>query len=262
MSDPNNPRISRRSFVWAAGYLAAVVGGVHWLNTRSQIDGAPWPLRRGFELNEGFWGDAFNPDKPVRTYAKSQITEERYNETIGMDDDYDLDSWKLSVEGVFGHDDPIELTIEDIKKMPSYEMITEFCCIEGWSVIQQWKGVLLRDFMRKYPPGTISGDPPDVDKKPDDLVPYVGMTTPPSDDAPEGGYYVGLDMPSARHVQTLLAYELNGQPLNVDHGAPLRLVIPVKYGIKNIKRIGRIVYADRKPRDYWAEQGYDWFAGL
>jgi DMSO/TMAO reductase YedYZ molybdopterin-dependent catalytic subunit len=64
------------------------------------------------------------------------------------------------------------------------------------------------------------------------------------------------------HPQTLLAYERNGKPLEPEHGAPLRLVIPVKYGIKNIKNIGLIRYTRDKPRDYWAEEGYDWFAGL
>jgi DMSO/TMAO reductase YedYZ molybdopterin-dependent catalytic subunit len=256
------PKVSRRSFVWAAGYMAAVYGGVKWLSSRHQIDGTPWPLRRGLEFNEGFWGDAVNPDRPARTYTPDQVTETRLNETIGMVDDYDVDSWTLQVEGVFGKTDPVSLTIADIKSLPSFEMITEFCCIEGWSMIQRWKGVRLRDFMAKYPPNTISGSNPDVHGKPDDLVPYVGMSTPPTDDAPDGGYYVGLDMPSARHVQTMLCYEMNGKPLELEHGAPLRLVIPVKYGIKNIKRIGKIVYTDKKPRDYWAEQGYDWFAGL
>ena len=54
-------------------------------------------------------------------------------------------------------------------------------------------------------------------------------------------------MKSAMHPQTLLAYEQNGKPLADEHGAPLRLVIPVKYGIKNIKRIGRIEYTNDKP---------------
>lgn len=69
-------------------------------------------------------------------------------------------------------------------------------------------------------------------------------------------------MPSALHPQTLLAYEMNGKPLEAGHGAPLRLAIPVKYGIKNIKRIGSIEYTDERPKDYWAERGYDWYAGL
>jgi len=79
---------------------------------------------------------------------------------------------------------------------------------------------------------------------------------------PDKGYYVGLDMPSALHPQTLLAYEMNGAPLEDGHGAPLRLVVPVKYGIKNIKRIGRIEYTNQRPPDYWAEQGYDYYSGL
>jgi len=63
----------------------------------------------------------------------------------------------------------------------------------------------------------------------------------------------------ALHPQTLLVYEMNGQPLTPDHGAPLRLVTPLKYGIK---QIGRITYANNRPRDYWYEQGYDYSAGL
>lgn len=79
---------------------------------------------------------------------------------------------------------------------------------------------------------------------------------------PGEDYYVELDIKSALHPQTLLAYELGGQPLENDHGAPLRLAIPVKYGIKNIKRVGLIRFTNQKPADYWAEEGYDWFAGL
>jgi len=69
-------------------------------------------------------------------------------------------------------------------------------------------------------------------------------------------------MESAMHPQTLLCYEMNGAPLTGAHGAPLRLTIPVKYGIKNIKRIGSIQFTDNRPEDYWANEGYDWYAGL
>jgi DMSO/TMAO reductase YedYZ molybdopterin-dependent catalytic subunit len=68
-------------------------------------------------------------------------------------------------------------------------------------------------------------------------------------------------MQSALHPQTLLCYEMNGQPLPVEHGGPLRLVTTVKYGIKSIKRIGRITFIDERPPDFWAERGYDWYAG-
>ena len=78
---------------------------------------------------------------------------------------------------------------------------------------------------------------------------YVGMKTP------DGTYYVGLDMASAMHPQTLLAYEMNDKLLPLQNGAPLRLIIPVKYGIKNLKRIGSITFSNSRPHDYWGRTG-------
>jgi len=108
-------------------------------------------------------------------------------------------------------------------------------------MISKWTGTRFADLMEKFPPPSRTS--------------YVAMETP------DRGYYVGLDMQSAMHPQTLLAYELNDEPLSMAHGAPLRLAIPVKYGIKNIKRIGLIRYTNVRPADFWAEQGYDWYAG-
>ena len=134
-------------------------------------------------------------------------------------------------------------------------MTTEFKCIEGWSVIVQWAGARFSDFMKAYPPRTRSGSAFNLNHA-EDLPPYVSMATP------DDGYYVGLDMESMLHPQTLLCYEQNGAPLTQEHGAPLRLAIPVKYGVKNIKRIGTIRYSLGRPTDYWAERGYDWYVGL
>lgn len=160
-----------------------------------------------------------------------------------------------SADSTDASDSDLLLTLEEIKRLPRVEMVTQLKCIEGWSVIVQWAGARLADLIAKYPPVTRSGDDPDVLRRPDDLVRYVSLETP------NAGYYVGLDMESALHPQTLLCYEMNGEPLSLAHGAPLRLVIPLKYGIKNIKRIGRITYSDKRPSDYWAERGYDWYSG-
>ena len=151
--------------------------------------------------------------------------------------------------------EPLMLTIDDIKALPKHEMVYEFKCIEGWSQVQHWSGARLSDFLEKYKLGTKSGNAPNPDKT-DDLFKYVGMETP------DKGYYVGIDMESAMHPQTLLAYELNGEPITAPHGAPLRLIIPVKYGVKNLKRIGRIFFSDTRPRDFWTERGYDYYVGL
>jgi len=89
------------------------------------------------------------------------------------------------------------------------------------------------------------------------MTEYIYLTTP------DEKYFVGWDMPSILHPQTLLAYEMNGRPLLPEHGAPLRLASPTKYGIKQIKRIGKIEFTDSLPADFWAQPqfGYDWYSG-
>jgi hypothetical protein len=148
------------------------------------------------------------------------------------------------------------LTMADLRKLPHVEMVTEFKCIEGWSEIVYWGGARLSDFLAAFPPHNGSGGQRHLPEFMTSLPEYVGFETP------DGQYYVGVEREAAVHPQTLLAYEINGQPLTSDHGAPLRLVTPLKYGIKQIKQIGRITYADTRPRDYWYEQGYDYYAGL
>jgi len=251
-------RLSRRSFIWAGIAAFGTYGGIRWLASRLDDDGTPWPFRRVLDANEGLAMDYFGPQRLAPTFSKSDLTiPPRQNGDYGIDDeDFDPDQWTLTVNNVFGKDDPVQLTIEDIKKLPVTSQITQLYCIEGWSITVEWKGVRMVDFAKVYPPQPRSGDKPDVVNHPENLVRYVGMATP------DGGYYVGLDMASALHPQTLLCFEMNGEALTIDHGAPLRLTIPVKYGIKNLKRIGSITYTDQKPIDYWAEQGYDWYAGL
>ena len=116
--------------------------------------------------------------------------------------------------------------------------------MEGWDQIQHWAGVKFSDLITHF------------GLQDQAKMSYVGMETP------DGGYYVGLDIESALHPQTILAYEMNDQPVTPVHGAPLRLIVPVKYGIKNLKRIGTISFSNTRPRDYWAEQGYDYYSGL
>ncbi len=244
-------RLSRRGFVTAGVAAVAGVAGWTWLRGRPRIGGVAWPFRRVLEMNERIAEAYFRPSRMSPTFRPNQITQARINGGLGLSASYSAADWRLHIEGAAS---AAELTIDDIRSFPRHELITEFRCIEGWSYIVKWTGARLSEVMARYPPPTRDGSRPDL-RRPERLVRYVSMETA------DHGYYVGLDMQSALHPQTLLAYEINGQPLSWQHGAPLRLAIPVKYGVKNIKRIGTIRYTDVRPADYWAERGYDWYAG-
>ena len=248
-------RLTRRGFAVAGAAGLATLGGWQWLRTRSAEAGMPWPFRRVIRLDERVARATFSPARLAPTFPDAELTPLRTNGSIGMDDDAEIDParWRLSVQGPGGA--ARSFTLDEIKALPRHEEVTELKCIEGWAQKARWAGARLADLAALTGFSRHSGKPYDAATTPADLLGYVAMATP------DRGYYVGLDMPSALHPQTLLAYDLDGAPLSNIHGAPLRLAIPLKYGIKNLKRIGTIRFADERPADYWAEYGYDWYAG-
>jgi len=234
-------RRSRRSFfVGAAGLVA---GGLawRWVQTQPTDDGIPQVLRSTLERNETLWRTVSSsrsaPEFPVSKATPIQVTGR-----IGIREEVDLSDWTLRVEGPDGAllD---ELVIEDFQAMTQRDMVIEHKCIEGWSSIVHWGGVRFSDFHERY-----------ADQVGD--VPYVGLETP------DGEYYVGWDIESILHPQTMLVLRQGEEPLDQDHGAPLRLATPNKYGIKCLKRISVIRYSNERPADYWAERSYDWYAAL
>ncbi len=228
-------RRSRRTFL--VGGVSALVGIFGWRWMSDETKDAL--LKRTFKFNERISQTFFGPNDLAPEFPR-ELAGVRANGYIGLDDDFDAANWQLSVGGLANRTEDLVLTLDDIKSLPRVEMTTELKCIEGWSQIVNWTGARFSDFAAKYQ---------------SDLTKYVSLVTPDKE------YYVGWDMPSILHPQTLLAYEMNGAPLLSEHGAPLRLVTTTKYGIKQLKRIGRIEFTDERPRDYWAENGYDWYSG-
>lgn len=245
-------KINRRNFISFTTFTVlggAAYGGWRWLYTSpletAGITGnAHKPLRRALNKTELFFRRvAFNENHLVKTYPKSRAAKVvRHNSDIGSEGKLPPENWKLQVHKKSG--EVLQITLDELKALPKTEIIYDFKCVEGWDQISHWGGVRFIDFMNHF---QLSDEA---------KLQYVGLETP------DKQYYVGIDMPSALHPQTLLAYEVNEQPLPGKHGQPLRLIIPVKYGIKNLKRIGSINFSDNRPRDYWAEQGYDYYSGL
>ncbi|TLV03375.1 molybdopterin-dependent oxidoreductase [Dyadobacter luticola] len=245
-------KLNRRNFLSFATFAAvgaAAVGGWKWLyhadiEPRKITGFTREPLRDVLNKNETLFRKFFSHDHLVKTYPKSEAVKNvRINSLIGLEKEgFDADTWELNVQK--SKDQILKLRLDDLKKLPKTEIVFDFKCVEGWDQIQHWGGVKFADFMAHYQLHNQA------------KMEYVGMKTPNSK------YYIGMDMESALHPQTILAYEMNGRPLTIEHGAPLRLIVPVKYGIKNLKRIGTISFSNERPPDFWARLGYDYYSGL
>ncbi len=229
---------SRRSFLF--GGLGAVAGLAGWRFVQDAPAEAniPAPLRGALEFNESIWTSVYRDGRSVPTFDVADAEPLRVNGTRGMLNSIDVDAWRLRVEGPDGSVLD-EHTIDDVTGLGEEELVVEHKCIEGWSSITHWGGVPFARFAEPY-------------------LREIGRTEYVSIVTVDRRYYVGLDLEAALHPQVLLGTRLDGEPLDLPHGAPLRLVSPHHYGIKSIKQIGSIRFTDDRPADFWAERGYDW----
>ena len=240
-------QITRRSFVSFSAFALLGVAAWKswfWLKDSAQSNGVQSPLRKGLDIDDKIFKHTLSSDHLAKTYPLSAAAKNvRYNSGIGLlHTADDLAAWRLQVTAL--DNKILSLSIDDLRRLPKTEFAFEFKCIEGWSQVSWWGGVKFSDFVRHN------------NLRKEISLGYVGLSTP------DDRYYVGIDTPSALHPQTLLCYEMNGMPLPAKHGAPLRLIIPVKYGVKNLKCISKMYFSNDRPRDYWFERGYDYYCGL
>ncbi len=159
--------------------------------------------------------------------------------------------WRLEVGGLVKNDE--EFSLEELQSMPSRTQITRHDCVEGWSALAKWKGVPLTEVLRRV--------------EPQSQARYVVFHCIDAD-ARGNSYYESIDLYDAFHPQTILAYEMNDQPLPVEHGAPLRLRVETQLGYKMAKYLQRIELVSgfkaigQGRGGYWQDQGYAWYAGI
>ncbi len=231
------------SFLFFLLFLVACFVGWKWLRGQPEDEGALKPLRTVLNTNEKVFSSIISDNHLAKTFPLSSAAHKvRVNGDAGMSDGFDPAAWKLKVVRKLG--DTLFVTLDDIKALPKTDIIFDFKCIEGWSQVTYWGGVRFSDFVKHF------------GLEDQAQMQFAGLSTP------DNGYYVGIDRKSIMHPQTILCYEMNGAPLPMNQGAPLRLIIPVKYGIKHLKRIGTIYFSNERPPDYWYERGYDYFSGL
>jgi DMSO/TMAO reductase YedYZ molybdopterin-dependent catalytic subunit len=160
--------------------------------------------------------------------------------------------WRLRIGGFVAK--PLELSLAQLRDMPSRTQITRHDCVEGWSAIGKWTGVPLANVLSLVQPASAARF-------------VVFHCADPMD---ENGtrYYESIDLEDAWHPQTILAYGLNDEILPIKNGAPVRIRIERQLGYKMAKYIMRIelvesfAHIGRGKGGYWEDKGYEWYAGI
>jgi DMSO/TMAO reductase YedYZ molybdopterin-dependent catalytic subunit len=231
LEEPN--KISRRQILqWAGAGLMVNVAGTLLYDPIGRIS---------MPVNE--WVEALllspnpTPDFPISEIEPDKLIVNSYRGTPSID----LANFQLKISGEVTK--PLSLNMADIHKMPLTSMVIRQVCVEGWAAIVQWGGVRLRDLLTLAQPLSTAK--------------YVYFKS-------ADGYYESWDLASSVHPQTLLAYQMNGQDLPTENGAPLRLAAPIKLGYKQSKWVTEVVVTSEllPKRGYWEDLGYEWFAGI
>jgi len=252
---------TRRDFLlFGAGAMAALAGGgfllpedtLHRMGARRTVDSPAkeWFLNRALRIDDDVAEALYSVNRRVPTYTKSQITPLKNNYNGATPDPGYISGWNLTIDGL---DSGLSISLDIRSLMTRFsvqEQITRLVCVEGWSAIAWWAGLRFDDLLRAYPPVSQA------------KWARVESSVNLNDSGNPDPYFMSIDLATARHPQTLLATHFNGQPLTVEHGAPLRLLVPVKLGLKNVKAITRVSYSVDEPRDYWAERGYSRYDGI
>jgi DMSO/TMAO reductase YedYZ molybdopterin-dependent catalytic subunit len=212
--------------------------------------GKEWLLNKALRIDDDVAEALYSRHRRVPTYTKSQITPIKNNYNGATPDPGYISGWNLTLEGLAsGLTDSLDIR-KLMNRFPMHEQIIRLVCVEGWSAIAWWAGLRFDELLRAYPPMSQA--------KWARVESSVNLDASGNPDP----YFVSIDLATARHRQTLLVTHLSGQPLTVEHGAPLRLLVPVKLGLKNVKAVTRITYSAEEPRDYWAQYGYSSYDGI
>ena len=238
-----------------AGLGASLVAGC------SKV-GNSQPMQKLFEAAEGWHRGAqralsgrsalareFSP-ADISPYFRGNGTTDPGDATYAAHSAAGFADWKLAVSGLVER--PLELSFDQVRGLPQRTQITRHDCVEGWSAIGQWTGPQLKTIL-------------DLAR----LKPEARYIVFRCADVLEGApYYESVDLVDAFHPQTIVAHQLNGAPLPIKNGAPLRMRIERQLGYKHAKYVNAIEavasldgVAGGKG-GFWEDRGYQWYAGI
>ncbi len=196
--------------------------------------------------------DALTPKQAVTTYGNFYEFGSNKGDSVKYGGAFKTTPWSVAIEGLCAK--PGTYTLEDIlKPHPLEERVYRMRCVEGWSMVIPWDGFPLANLIKRFEP---SAKPKYVEfttvARPQEMP---GLRRPVLDYP----YREGLRMDEAMHPLTILAAGLYGETLATANGAPLRLVVPWKYGYKGIKSIVKIKFTDKQPASTWQDANAEYY---
>ncbi len=246
---PKELFLRRREFIAAAGVTAAAVATNGFGLLKDDEVGAQNPKAQKLgDLKKS----PFSTDEKINSYKDVTTYNNFYEFGTDKDDPGKYAGtlrprpWSVVVEGQCGK--PGTYDIEDIMKWaPLEERIYRMRCVEAWSMVIPWAGYPMSEFLKRFEPTSKAKyvqfktlvDPKQMPGQTEPALPWP--------------YVEGLRMDEAMHPLTLLGLGLYGEVLPNQNGAPLRLVVPWKYGFKSIKSIVRVEFTEKEPYNTWKQ---------
>ncbi len=237
---------NRRKFLRQMGLASAGIFASSFISfgeeTSSTATKKLYPAKRNPEFNPDW---ALTDERIAASYNnfyEFSLSKDKVRELVG---DFVVTPWSVKVDGLI--EKPLTLDFEDIVKISALEeRVYRFRCVEGWSMTVPWTGFPLSKLIEKLKPKTEAKFIRFETVSRPEQMPGIGkMKNYP------WPYFEGLRMDEAMNPLTMVVTGIYGKPLPKQHGAPIRIVVPWKYGYKSIKSVVKIEFVDKQPTTFW-----------
>lgn len=255
---PKETYFSRRDFIKAAGVIAGSMALAACLPSQNAPSPGDTPNLPPASTKTDELGDPVNSFHDITNYNNYYEFSEVKEAVARLAKDFTVSPWTVEVYGMVNK--PRTFGIEDLLRLfPQEERIYRLRCVEAWSMVIPWNGFPLASLLNLVEPTSNAK--------------YVRFETVYRPDEMPGQrsrffpwpYQEGLRLDEAMHDLTILATGIYGETILPQNGAPLRLVVPWKYGFKSIKSIVKIELTDTQPATFWstaAPREYGFYANV
>jgi methionine sulfoxide reductase catalytic subunit len=239
---PEKAFLNRRAFVKTLGLGSGAILASRFANAAESPKGYPFPRNPQFDpkwrITEERVSASYN------NFYEFSLQKDRVKDLVG---NFKTSPWKIEISGLVEKPQTLDLD-EVLKPVALEERVYRFRCVEGWAMIVPWTGFPLNKLIERVQPKSQAKFVRfETANRPDEMP---GMRSPQTRGYP-WPYFEGLRMDEAMHPLTLVATGIYGKPLAKQFGAPVRLVVPWKYGYKSIKSIVKIEFVAKQPKTFW-----------